>query len=92
MKANPIMQVATTEEGRKQKRLGKYSGASITFGGHLPPVLVVPYQVTVKDKTDQYHAISMMKVSLIIYTQSQKKCQAWKCTVESCVSFAEKCR
>ena len=66
MKAVPIVQEVGTEDGRKQKRLSKYSGGtSITFGGHLPPRLDIPYTITVKDKKDQYHAICMMKVSTL---------------------------
>lgn len=59
------MQDASAEDSRKQKRISKYGGStSVTFGGHLPPRLDVPYSITVKDKKDQYHAICMMKVDI----------------------------
>ncbi len=64
MKAVPIVQDVGGDSDRKQRRGGvsRYGATTVTFGGHLPPRLDVPYSVTVKDKKDQYHAICMMKV------------------------------
>jgi hypothetical protein len=37
--------------------------STLLFGGHPPPSLEVPYQVTrFQEKKDAYHAICMMKV------------------------------
>ena len=61
MKAVPILKDMAEE--RRAKRLSRYdTEGSLIFGGHPPPKLDIPYQVTVKDNKDSYHAISMMKV------------------------------
>jgi len=60
VKAVPIIK-DTTEE-RWAKRLSRYdTEGSLIFGGHPSPKLDVPYQVTMKENKDSYHAICMMK-------------------------------
>ena len=64
MKAVPVVkETSAADETRKQRRVSKYeSGSSPLFGGHPAPRLDTPYQVTIKDKKDAFHAICMMKV------------------------------
>ena len=60
----PIMKDSATDE-RRAKRLSRYDeNSSLLFGGHPAPKLDMPYQVTVRDKKDAYHAICMMKVRI----------------------------
>ncbi|XP_064637403.1 E3 ubiquitin-protein ligase MYCBP2-like isoform X3 [Lineus longissimus] len=50
------------DEHKKLRRLSKQDDInSMTFGGHPPPRLDMPYDVTLKDKKDAFHAICMMK-------------------------------
>ncbi len=63
VKAVPIMKESTADDNKKQRRVSRYDpNNSILFGGHPPPKLETPYQVTVKDKKDAFHSICMMKV------------------------------
>lgn len=52
------------------ERVRRLSGRSpenrLLFGGHAVPVLDTPYQVTLKDNRDSCHAISMMKVHVLM--------------------------
>ena len=65
LKAVPVMKEMSNEELKKQKRISRYDMSnSALFGGHPPPRLDIPYQVTVTDK-DAYHSICMMKVGII---------------------------
>ena len=62
VKAVPIVKDCGTDE-RRAKRLSRYDeNNSLLYGGHPPPKLDQPYQVTVRDTKDAYHAICMMKV------------------------------
>ena len=64
MKAVPIDKKETSDENRKMRRLSRTNDeGSMTFGGHPSPNLGTPYQVTVREKKDAFHAICMMKVS-----------------------------
>lgn len=64
----------TAGDERRAKRLSRYDSESVlTFGGHPPPKLDTPYQVTIKEKKDAYHAICMMKVS---YNHLYQHCSA----------------
>ncbi|XP_074650729.1 E3 ubiquitin-protein ligase MYCBP2-like [Tubulanus polymorphus] len=51
--------------GEDTKKLRRFSRPDeltcLIFGGHPPPRLDVPYDVTIKDKKDAYHSICMMK-------------------------------
>jgi len=47
--------------------------SNLVFGGQAPPKLDTPYQVTLKDKKDAFHAISMMKVRSDTVTSLREK-------------------
>ncbi|XP_013400127.1 E3 ubiquitin-protein ligase MYCBP2 [Lingula anatina] len=50
------------DANKKIRRLSKAAEeANLTFGGHPAPNLDTQYEVTVKDKKDAFHAITMMK-------------------------------
>ena len=75
MKAVPIITDTTLERQKPSSRADAQS--SLVFGGHPPPKLDTPYQATVREKKDTYHAISMMKVRCLlrhgsIYMSSHK--------------------
>ena len=63
MKAVPVI-TDTMERTRQSRRFP--SEKSLLFGGNPPPNLDAPYQVTVKDKKDNFHAISAMPVRDVI--------------------------
>jgi len=48
-------------ENMRNKRLSYTLADNMTYGGHPPPNLYVPYSVTIKDKMS-FCAITMMKV------------------------------
>ena len=48
---------------KKMRRLSRPDDGDLTFGGLPAPQLEVPYEVTVKDRKDVFHAITVMKVS-----------------------------
>lgn len=50
------------DPSRKLARVSKPETGSLTFGGHHPPNLDTPYEISVKDKMF-YYAITVMKVS-----------------------------
>lgn len=62
VKAIPVDQGILGEDSKKTRRLSRPDNTNMTFGGLPPPCLDVPYEPTVKDKKDIFHAISMMKV------------------------------
>ena len=47
---------------KKMRRLSRPDDGDMTFGGLPAPQLEVPYEVTVKDRKDVFHAITVMKV------------------------------
>lgn len=49
-------------EDLKKRRLSRPDDGDLTFGGLPPPSLDVPYEVTITDKKEAFHAICMMKV------------------------------
>lgn len=59
------------DPSRKLARVSKPETGSLTFGGHHPPNLDTPYEISVKDKMF-YYAITVMKVSICVccYTLS----------------------
>ena len=67
MRAVPLAKdssVYTAYDSNSSRRRSHGSGGTgdeLLFGGHPPPNLDVPYQVTSRDKKDNYHAICMMK-------------------------------
>ncbi|KAL5012682.1 hypothetical protein ScPMuIL_011233 [Solemya velum] len=62
VKAVPVDQKDTMrEELKKMRRLCRPDEGNMAFGGHAPPSLETPYEVTMKDRKDIFHAISMMK-------------------------------
>ena len=63
MKAVPVI-TDTMERTRQSRRFP--SEKSLLFGGNPPPNLDAPYQATVKDKKDNFHAISAMPVRDVI--------------------------
>ena len=59
-KAVPILK----DTMERKKRMSHYArDTTLLFGGHPPPALEVPYQVTCKERKDAFHAICMMKAS-----------------------------
>lgn len=50
------------DPSRKLPRVSKPETGMLTFGGHHPPNLDTPYEISVKDKMF-YYAITVMKVS-----------------------------
>ncbi|XP_042905925.1 E3 ubiquitin-protein ligase MYCBP2 isoform X1 [Parasteatoda tepidariorum] len=50
----------TNNQSRKLARISKPETGLLTFGGHSPPNLEVPYEISVKDKMF-YYAITVMK-------------------------------
>ena len=70
MRAVPVDMDPTGEDYKRMRRLSRPDEGNITFGGHPPPALETPYEVTVKDKKDAFHAICMMKVSGVSDTLS----------------------
>ena len=62
VKAVPLVKEPLCEDNRHMWLTSKYDVGSLAFGGHPPPQLETPYQVTVKDKKDAFHSICMMKV------------------------------
>lgn len=67
VKAVPIDQ-KDSDDNKKIRRLSRPDDGDLTFGGHPPPCIDIPYQVTVKDKKDAFYAISMMKVGRVKHT------------------------
>ncbi|KAL4230611.1 E3 ubiquitin-protein ligase mycbp2 [Mactra antiquata] len=61
VKAVPIDLDPSGDEYKRMRRLSRPDESTVTFGGHEPPCLDTPYEVTVKDKKDAFHAICMMK-------------------------------
>lgn len=61
MKAVPIDQGVSGDE-RRLRRLSRPDEGDKIFGGHPPPPQDIPYEATVREKKDIFHAISMMKV------------------------------
>lgn len=64
VKAIPVDQGIMGDDSKKMRRLSRPDNSNMTFGGHPPPCLDVPYEPTIKDKKDIFHAICMMKVRL----------------------------
>jgi E3 ubiquitin-protein ligase MYCBP2 len=64
VRAVPIDLDPSGDEYKRMRRLSRPDEGTTTFGGHPPPCLETPYEVTVKDKKDAFHAICMMKVSV----------------------------
>ncbi|CAI9731993.1 E3 ubiquitin-protein ligase MYCBP2-like [Octopus vulgaris] len=63
VRAIPIdLKETSGDDFKKMRRLSKQDDGDMTFGGHLPPPLDIPYEVTVKDRKDIFHSICMMKV------------------------------
>ena len=67
VKAVPVDMDPSGDDFKRMRRLSRPDEGNITFGGHPPPCLDTPYEVTIKDKKDAFHAICMMKVSLYTY-------------------------
>ena len=61
VKAVPIDQGVSGDE-RRLRRLSRPDEGDRIFGGHPPPPQDIPYEATVREKKDIFHAISMMKV------------------------------
>ncbi|VDI17612.1 E3 ubiquitin-protein ligase MYCBP2 [Mytilus galloprovincialis] len=61
VKAIPVDQGIMGDDSKKMRRLSRPDNSNMTFGGHPPPCLDVPYEPTIKDKKDIFHAICMMK-------------------------------
>ena len=61
----------TMERKKRSSRMDAHS--NLVFGGQAPPKLDTPYQVTLKDKKDAFHAISMMKVRSDTVTSLREK-------------------
>ena len=68
VQAVPVIKDTTQERKKPSSRADAHS--SLVFGGHPPPKLQVPYQVTLRDKKDAYHAISMMKVQPLMTSRT----------------------
>ncbi|KAK7473506.1 hypothetical protein BaRGS_00035259, partial [Batillaria attramentaria] len=49
------------DDMKKMRRLSRPDDGDMTFGGLPAPQLDVPYEVTVKDRKDVFHAITVMK-------------------------------
>lgn len=60
VKAVPIDQGVSGDE-RRLRRLSRPDEGDKIFGGHPPPPQDIPYEATVREKKDIFHAISMMK-------------------------------
>ena len=61
-KAIPCNSKDAADEHKKIKRQNRADEiTSATFGGHPPPRVDYPYDVTIKEKKDLYHSICMMK-------------------------------
>ncbi|KAL3880398.1 hypothetical protein ACJMK2_032642, partial [Sinanodonta woodiana] len=60
VKAVPVSD-ALGDEYKRMRRLSRPDEGSLTFGGLPLPNLETPYEVTIKDRKDAFHAISMMK-------------------------------
>lgn len=58
--------VEGSDPSRKLAKVSKPETGSLTFGGHHPPNLDTPYEISVKDKMF-YYAITVMKVSRIFF-------------------------
>jgi len=54
----------TGDEYKRMRRQSRPEDGSLTYGGHQPPCLDTIYEVTVTDKKEAFHAISIMKVSV----------------------------
>lgn len=64
MKALPIDRKDNIGDDLKRiRRLSRPDDGDMTFGGLPHPMLDIPYEVTVKDRKDVFHAITVMKVS-----------------------------
>ncbi|XP_053398701.1 E3 ubiquitin-protein ligase MYCBP2-like isoform X4 [Mercenaria mercenaria] len=61
VRAVPIDLDPSGDEYKRMRRLSRPDEGTTTFGGHQPPCLDTPYEVTIKDKKDAFHAICMMK-------------------------------
>ncbi|XP_062580615.1 E3 ubiquitin-protein ligase MYCBP2-like [Saccostrea cucullata] len=60
VKAVPIDQGISGDE-RRLRRLSRPDEGDKIFGGHPPPPQDIPYEATVRERKDIFHAISMMK-------------------------------
>ena len=67
VRAVPIDMDALGDDYKRMRRLSRPDEGSLTFGGNPPPCLDTPYEVTVKDRKDAFHAICMMKVIFYCY-------------------------
>lgn len=68
MRAVPVDRKETLgDDLKKMRRLSRPDDGDMTFGGHPAPSLDIPYEVTVKDRKDVFHAITVMKVTQNIY-------------------------
>lgn len=61
------------DPSRKLARVSKPETGSLTFGGHHPPNLDTPYEISVKDKMF-YYAITVMKVSASLNSSFNYSC------------------
>lgn len=61
------------DPSRKLARVSKPETGSLTFGGHHPPNLDTPYEISVKDKMF-YYAITVMKVSVSLNNSFNYSC------------------
>lgn len=62
VKAVPIDMDPTGDDYKRMRRQSRPDEGSLTYGGHPPPCLDTQYEVTVTDKKEAFHAISIMKV------------------------------
>lgn len=61
------------DPSRKLARVSKPETGCLTFGGHHPPNLDTPYEISVKDKMF-YYAITVMKVSASLNNSFNYSC------------------
>lgn len=54
------------DDMKRMRRLSRPDDGDMTFGGLPAPQITIPYEVTVKDRKDVFHAITVMKVSIKI--------------------------
>ena len=63
---------ALGDDYKRMRRLSRPDEGNLIFGGNPPPCLDMPYEVTVKDRKDAFHAICMMKVTEFIHYMRPK--------------------